>query len=66
MKCSEATRTLSEAQERSLAPGELVPLEMHLALCPACRNYGDQLRFLREAVRNGYARQSEDGRDSSQ
>lgn len=65
MNCLEATRALSEAQERELALGEQVPLQVHLALCQSCRDFGRQVRFLREAVRGGYARQA-DERDSSQ
>ena len=65
MNCREATRTLSEAQERKLALGEQLPLQVHLALCPSCRDFGRQLRFLRDAVRGSYARQA-DERDSSQ
>jgi hypothetical protein len=66
MNCREATRTLSEAQERKLPLGERALLKLHLALCQSCHRYGEQLRFLRAAVRSGYARQGDDGRDSSQ
>lgn len=65
MKCLQATRTLSESQERTLALGEQVSLRVHLALCSSCRNFERQVHFLRDAVRGGYARQP-DERDSSQ
>jgi hypothetical protein len=55
MHCEDATRTLSAAQERDLDLGERVSLQLHLAICPPCRDFGRQLGFLREAMRT-YAR----------
>lgn len=55
MHCEDATRTLSAAQERELELRERVPLQLHLAVCPACRDFGRQLEFLRETMR-AYAR----------
>ncbi|QBK04711.1 zf-HC2 domain-containing protein [Hylemonella gracilis] len=48
-KCRQATRLLSEQQDRPLALGEQIPLGLHLLACPYCRNFKMQLRFLREA-----------------
>jgi anti-sigma factor ChrR (cupin superfamily) len=55
MHCHEATRTLSAAQERKLELGERVSLQVHLAICPLCRDFDRQLKFLRETMRT-YAR----------
>jgi hypothetical protein len=55
MHCEDATRTLSEAQERDLELGERVSLQLHLAICPLCRDFGRQLEFMRETMRS-YAR----------
>jgi hypothetical protein len=55
MHCEDATRTLSAAQERKLELGERVSLQLHLAICPLCRDFGQQLEFLRETMRT-YAR----------
>lgn len=66
MRCQAATRTLSDAQERTLALGERVSLQLHLAICPACRDFERQVGFLRESMR-AYARRPDDsagdGRD---
>ena len=59
MNCSDATRALSAAQERSLAPGERVSLQSHLAICPLCRDFGEQLSFLRQTLRT-YAGRADD------
>jgi len=66
MNCHDATRTMSEEQERSLTLGEQVGLNVHLAACPPCRNFRRQIAFLRESMR-AYARHPEaDERDPSQ
>jgi hypothetical protein len=51
LSCKEAARLVSQGEDRKLAFGERVALRLHLAVCRGCRNAGDQLRFLREAVR---------------
>ena len=55
MHCEEATRALSAAQERPLALGERVALQLHLAICSHCRNFEQQVAFLRASMRS-YAR----------
>jgi predicted anti-sigma-YlaC factor YlaD len=55
MHCHDATRTLSDAQERKLALGERISLQLHLAICPSCRNFEEQMAFLRDSMR-AYAR----------
>jgi predicted anti-sigma-YlaC factor YlaD len=62
LSCNEATQAMSAAQERKLALGERVSLQLHLALCPHCRNFDDQVAFLRETMR-GYAGRPEAGND---
>jgi predicted anti-sigma-YlaC factor YlaD len=59
MNCLEATRTLSEGQERPLAVGEQVALQLHLAVCSHCRNFRAQVGFLRESMR-AYASRADD------
>jgi len=49
--CREASKLLSRAQERPLAPGELAALRRHLEACFMCRNFEAQLEFLRTAAR---------------
>ncbi len=51
LSCKEATRLISESQERKLSLLETVPLRFHLMMCTGCHNFSKQIRFLREAMR---------------
>ena len=51
ISCKEATRLLSQAQDRELSLREQVALRVHLAICRGCRAFSGQLAFLRRAVR---------------
>jgi hypothetical protein len=50
LSCKEATRLMSQAQDRALTYGERVKLRLHLAACVACTRFSRQLAFMREAV----------------
>jgi len=52
LNCQDATRMISEAQERRLGHLERVSLGLHLALCAACRRFEQQLPLLRRAMRS--------------
>ncbi len=52
MPCRQATRLLSEAQDRPLALQERWPLQAHLFACQNCRHFEAQLGFLRRAARH--------------
>ncbi len=49
--CKDVSELLSQGQDRPLRWGERVRLHMHLLLCNGCRNFRNQLEFLRTAVR---------------
>lgn len=51
LSCKEATRLMSEEQDRKLSSGERVQLEIHLVLCKGCQNFREQVAFLRKACR---------------
>ena len=51
LTCKEATRMMSEAQDRPLSIGERLQLRMHLAMCRGCRNFRVQMDFLLTACR---------------
>lgn len=51
MNCSEATRLLSESQERTLTLKERMALRLHLMMCSGCTNFGANLKFIRKAMR---------------
>lgn len=55
LNCVEATRLMSEAQERELTLTEKLPLKMHVMMCSGCRNFQAQMRTLRRIAR-AYAR----------
>jgi hypothetical protein len=64
LNCHDATRLLSQSQERVLSLAERARLRMHLAFCAGCRRFEQQLGFLRGALRV-YARRAPDD-DASQ
>jgi len=51
LSCKEATRVVSQAQERSLSALERWKLKMHLAVCAKCTRFEQQIRMIREALR---------------
>lgn len=51
LNCQNATRLISESQERALSLREDVPLKLHLLICAGCRNFKEQVPFLGEAMR---------------
>ena len=50
VSCNEATRLLSQQQDRALSYGERAKLRLHLAVCAACTRFARQLAFMREAL----------------
>jgi predicted anti-sigma-YlaC factor YlaD len=52
LSCEQATRLLSERQERALSLSEKTSLTMHTAMCSGCRQFGRQVVSLRELVRS--------------
>jgi hypothetical protein len=51
ISCKEASRLLSQRQDRPLEFWERVKLRGHLALCGVCTRFAKQLDFMREALR---------------
>lgn len=49
--CEEVHRLVSEGLDRELSALERARVHSHLLLCRACRNFEDQLAFLRKAMR---------------
>lgn len=49
--CHDATFLLSQSQERPLTRYERLKLRLHLPLCRACVNFGEQVPQLRDAAR---------------
>lgn len=51
LNCHDATRLLSEAQDQPTRLRDRVALKLHLSMCSACRNFGEQVSFLRRVSR---------------
>jgi hypothetical protein len=50
VSCKEASRLLSQREERSLALAERIKLALHLQVCVACTRFARQLRVMRQAL----------------
>ncbi len=57
MNCQQATRLLSEAQDRELSLKDRAGLKMHVVMCSGCRNFGRQMGTLRD-IAQSYAKGS--------
>ncbi|MBI3285611.1 MAG: zf-HC2 domain-containing protein [Burkholderiales bacterium] len=51
LNCQNATRLMSEVQERELGMKERMSLKVHVMMCSGCRNFGQQMQTLRQAMR---------------
>lgn len=51
LNCRDATRLMSEAQERPLSFMERVSLKFHLSMCKGCHNFSQQMNALRKMAR---------------
>lgn len=58
MNCQQATRLLSDAQERELSLKDRAALKFHVMMCSGCRNFGKQMGTLRD-IAHGYAKGTE-------
>lgn len=64
MNCKQATRLLSEAQDRQLALRERLSLRLHTSMCTGCRNFGQQMNNLRQIARSYSRSDAGDGPDT--
>ncbi|MDA8382598.1 MAG: zf-HC2 domain-containing protein [Betaproteobacteria bacterium] len=51
LNCKDASRLMSEREERALSLRERFGLALHLAICFGCRRFDRQLSLLRRALR---------------
>ncbi len=52
MNCKQATRLISDSQERELGIGERIVLKVHTSMCSGCHNFGQHMHTLRQAMRS--------------
>lgn len=62
MNCKQATRLISESQDRSLSLTEKMSLKVHVMMCTGCKNFSLQVPFLSKAMK-AYAKGFDEGRD---
>ena len=55
MNCREATRLMSESQERKLSVSDRMSLQLHVMMCSGCHNFKRQMGAVRSMAR-GYAK----------
>lgn len=55
MSCKKMTFLLSQQLDRRLTPKESAALRFHLMMCTGCRNFRDNLAFLRRACQRAAA-----------
>ena len=51
VSCRDATRLVSQMQDRPLRLSERIKLRLHLLACVACTRFERQMRFMRDAMR---------------
>ena len=51
LSCEEASRLMSQTEDRALSPGQRAALKAHVAVCKACRIAIEQIQHLRRALR---------------
>lgn len=66
INCRNATRLLSDAQDRKLSLQERTALRLHLMMCSACRNFGKQMESLRSLTRSYVKGTKIKGKDDSE
>ena len=64
MNCQQATRLISESQERPLSVAEKLSLKMHVMMCSGCKNFSLQVPFLSQAMK-AYAKGWDEGKETT-
>lgn len=63
LTCRQVSHLVSEAYDRRLGLLERWRLRLHLRVCEGCRNFEDNMKFLRSALRrHPAAREDEDSK----
>lgn len=50
LSCKDASRLLSQGEDRRLSGFERIKLNLHLRVCAACTRFSRQLAFMRQAL----------------
>ena len=65
LNCRQATRLISESQERPLSLQEKLTLKMHTLMCEGCKNFSLQVPFLGKAMR-AYAKGADENKGTEE
>lgn len=49
--CQEVSQLLSNGMDERLPVADRARLRLHLVMCQACRNVGEQMQFIRQAMK---------------
>jgi putative zinc finger protein len=49
LSCKDATKLMSQAQDRELSVAERATLKLHLVVCAGCRHFDSQMDLIRRA-----------------
>ncbi len=52
LNCRNATKLMSESQDRALTLAERVSLKLHIMMCSGCRNFRGQMDAIRLMARS--------------
>ncbi|RLJ20536.1 hypothetical protein DJ031_05815 [bacterium endosymbiont of Escarpia laminata] len=55
LTCKDASRLISEGQDRKLSQREKIGLRFHLWMCASCRLFEKQMGHLRHALHRGWS-----------
>lgn len=59
LNCKNATRLMSESQERPLSLMERMSLKLHVSMCSGCKNFNEQMKVVRLMTRSYAKRKNE-------
>jgi predicted anti-sigma-YlaC factor YlaD len=51
LDCKEVSRLISHGLDADLPPDEKARLRLHFVICTTCRNVDEQMKFIRNALR---------------
>lgn len=51
LDCKAVSRLISDGQDNLMSPPDRARLRLHFVVCEACRNFDQQMQFLRRALR---------------
>lgn len=66
LNCHDATRLMSDSQERPLKITESLSLRIHISMCTGCSNFGKQMGVIRKISRIYVKGVDEAGADNQQ